>query len=206
MTQLLIHLPDNDPTASAETKFGGQPSAPAGELSWPVYKSCDGHMQFLGQLRPGDSEELLLLFMCQNDPGGCEEWDPNDGGNAVVGVPAADLALVKPPAEGDVVRPVRHGATTATVAGDNYEQAREHWAAGHDVSPREVLGQLGGAPSWLQGDEVPECDGCNQPMDFAAQLEQGPDWQTEMNFGGGGSAYVFRCTCANGGAKMLWQC
>lgn len=205
MTHLLIHVPDNDPAASTETKFGGRPSAPAGELSWPVCKSCDGHMQFLGQLRVDYSDELLLLFMCQNDPGGCSEWDPDEGANAVV-VPAVGLALVEPPAEGDVVRPTRHGAATATVAGDDYEEARVAWASGHGVSPRQVLGQLGGAPSWLQGEEVPNCDGCEQPMPFAAQLEQGPDWKTEMNFGGGGSAYVFRCACAKGGAKMLWQC
>ena len=43
-------------------------------------------------------------------------------------------------------------------------------------------------------------------MRFLAQLEEGPDWRTEMNFGGGGCGYVFDCTCRSGSAKLLWQC
>ncbi|MEK8032912.1 hypothetical protein AACH06_18990 [Ideonella sp. DXS29W] len=69
-----------------------------------------------------------------------------------------------------------------------------------------MLGQWRGEPAWLQAEEVPDGDECQQPMALAAQLEQGRDSTTEMNFGGGGSAYVFRCTCASGRAKMLWQC
>ena len=43
-------------------------------------------------------------------------------------------------------------------------------------------------------------------MQMVAQLEEGPENRTGMNFGGRGSAYVFRCGCAHGSAKMLWQC
>ena len=42
-------------------------------------------MQFLAQVRVDDVEPdaagLLSIFMCQNDPGLCEEWDPVAGGN-----------------------------------------------------------------------------------------------------------------------------
>ncbi|MEM4987355.1 DUF4272 domain-containing protein [Collimonas sp. H4R21] len=55
-------------------------------------------------------------------------------------------------------------------------------------------------------ERIPVCDSCNNPMSFVAQLEQGPDWTTAMNFGGGGCAYVYRCTCRTHQAKMLWQC
>jgi hypothetical protein len=41
-------------------------------------------------------------------------------------------------------------------------------------------------------------------MRFVAQLEQGPDSASEMNFGGG-CAYVFDCGCGAHAAKMLWQ-
>jgi uncharacterized protein YecT (DUF1311 family) len=51
-------------------------------------------MQFLGQLRlknQFDGEPLLLLFMCQNNPSLCDEWDANADGNKVVSV-AVDLS------------------------------------------------------------------------------------------------------------------
>ena len=69
------------------------------------------------------------------------------------------------------------------------DNARENWKG----NKRDVLGQLYGEPSWIQGDETPECDCCNKPMRFVAQLEEGPDHRTAMNFGGGGVAYLFDC-------------
>ena len=68
-----------------------------------------------------------------------------------------------------------------------------------------MLGQLAGAPSWLQGDETPVCAACQNRMRFVAQLEEGPDHNTAMNFGGG-CAYVFDCSCGAATGKMLWQC
>ncbi|WP_092412941.1 hypothetical protein [Collimonas sp. OK307] len=166
-------------------------------------------MQFLGQLRlkkQDDGEPLLLLFMCQNDPGLCDEWDANAGGNKVVSVDCQSLSLVEPPNGGDTIRPILHGAILVDVESENYDTARVDWAVAADVNPQEVLGQLAGQPSWIQGEEVPVCDSCNNPMSFVAQLEQGPDWETAMNFGGGGCAYVYRCSCGKHQAKMLWQC
>ena len=167
-------------------------------------------MQFLGQLRsarPASEEsDLLLLFMCQNDPGLCEDWDANAGGNAVVAVLADDLQPAEAPSEGAVLRDTCYGAAVLPFAADDYEAARTGWAEANGRSTREVLGQIGGESAWVQQDETPNCDLCGQPMTLAAQLEQGPDAKTEMNFGGGGCAYVFRCRCDAGSAKMLWQC
>ena len=167
-------------------------------------------MQFLGQLhsaQPGsDQGDLLLLFMCQNDPGLCEEWDANAGGNAVVAVATDDLQLAEPPPEGVVLRDTCYGATVLPVSAADYDAARAGWAEANGQSPRVVLGQIDGEPAWLQHDETPNCDLCGQSMTLAAQLEQGPDAGTEMNFGGGGCAYVFRCRCDAASAKMLWQC
>ena len=162
-------------------------------------------MQFQGQLGCSETHELLLLFMCQKTPGACEVWDANSGDNAVVVVTAADLKLAKVPRGRKLVRPTRYGAKFATHTNEDYDEARGAWAAAHGVSPREVLGQWGGTPSWIQGEETPLCDGCKKPMSFVAQLEQGPKYEVDMNFGGG-CAYVFRCACAKGSAKMLWQC
>ena len=208
MTWLLIHDPDAPAPGFAGTAFGGLPAAPAGQaLDWPTCRACQGPMQFLGQLglpvpdgdAPAAVDELALLFMCQNDPGCCDEWDANAGGNAVRVVLATDLKAQSAPASGETQRDVRHGARlTHTALG--YDQARG------DFPPRAVLGMVGGEPSWLQGDETPDCDACGQPMRFLAQLEEGPEHASEMNFGGG-CAYVHLCRCAETAkAKLLWQC
>ena len=34
-------------------RFGGRPAAPSGILEWPTCASCQGNMQFLGQLPAG---------------------------------------------------------------------------------------------------------------------------------------------------------
>ena len=69
-------------------------------------------------------------------------------------------------------------------------------------------GQIGGEPSWVQNEETPDCDACGKPMQLAAQLEEGPDHRTAMNFGSGsGCGYVFRCGCSQPAlGKLLWQC
>ena len=81
MTTLMIGLPETGEQATEQTMFGGMPSAPAGQLDWPTCTCCSGNMQFQGQLRNEADSTLLLVFMCQNDPGACEEWDANEGGN-----------------------------------------------------------------------------------------------------------------------------
>ena len=206
MSKLLIHVADASENASPESIFGGKPSAPNGMLEWPACKCCKGNMQFLGQLSAPEHQALLLLFMCANDPGMCDDWEPNGGGNAVLVVPDEELRLVQPPVDGETTRPTRYGSVVVEEDGDDYDTSRSSWASRNGASPREVLGQIGGAPSWIQADETPECESCGEPMKFVAQLEQGPDWKTEMNFGGGGCAYVFKCTCHKVKAKILWQC
>lgn len=205
MTTLLIHTPEYPAGPSAQTVFGGLPSAPHGRLSWPSCEICGGNMQFLGQIH-AEEDELLLLFMCQNDPGCCEEWDANEGGNKVLVVGTQDLQLVPAPKQGETVRPVRYGSVQVECAEEDYDEARDAWADASGTSGREILGQLGGEPGWIQADDTPDCDECGEPMQFVAQLEEGPDMETAMNFGSGGSAYVFRCSCSRHSAKFLWQC
>ena len=208
MTQLLIHQADCSEQASDQTVFGGQPSAPANSVTWPLCRECGGAMQFQGQIRSRD-DELLLLFMCQNEPGLCEEWDANDGGNHAVAVSPHDLQLLQPPEQGETLRDTRYGTVLQTIDQADYDLAHAQWIADTGQAGRQVLGQQGGEPAWLQNEETPNCDACAQPMEFVAQLEPGPDWKTEMNFGGSGCAYVFRCGCQGTpakSAKWLWQC
>jgi hypothetical protein len=207
MVQLMIYDEQAEAGATPQTVFGGRPSVAPG-FAWPVCAACEGNMQFLGQLRApapvGNEDRLLLLFMCQNDPGLCDEWDAEGGGNAVIPTPLDDLSLAKAP-EGETERATRHGAVLESVDEESYDEARDAWAEAHEGEGRLVLGQLGGEPDWLQSEETPDCDACNAPMRLIAQLEQGPDYETEMNFGGGGVAYVFECHDCGKAAKFLWQ-
>ncbi len=187
-----------------ETSFGGLPVKVKGEdFIWPSCECCKGTMQFLGKI--STDQGLQQVFMCQNDPGLCEEWDPNDGGNKVVITQADNLEEVPAPEGSETIRGTVYGAATVDFDAPDYDVAMEKWPEENNVSPRQVLGQLMGEPSWIQGEEVPDCDICKKPMRFVAQLEQGPDWETEMNFGGGGCAYLFDCQCSKS-AKFLFQC
>jgi hypothetical protein len=166
-------------------------------------------MQFLGRI-PVPLEQpqrLALVFMCQNDPGMCEEWDANSGGNAVVLTDIIALTPVESPEGVEVVLGGRIGATATLGESDNYYEATKVWAAKAQRPQSHVLGHAGDSPDWLQGDETPTCNCCGRPMRFIAQLGE-PPYETgcSMNFGGGGSAYLFACPGGGPTAKFLWQC
>lgn len=201
------------------TRTGGAPLAPVG-TPWPHCATCEGPMQFLAQIvldgldrpagRSGERDgRVMAVFMCQNDPGMCDEWSPTAGGNRALLFPAEGLAPMPAPTPGE-------GGEEALCLGAvnavnlvhspeaDYGSAREEWAGRTGNGLRNVLGRLGGRPDWLQGDETPGCPACTRPMDLAAQLEEGPDHSTAMNFGGG-TAFAFMCApCVQ--AAFLWQC
>ena len=81
MVELLI-ADTAPPALTAGFSFGGLPLAPnVTAFAWPVCKTCSGPMQFLGQLPTPEKPKLVLLFMCQNDPGLCDDWEADGGGN-----------------------------------------------------------------------------------------------------------------------------
>lgn len=177
-------------------------------------------MQFLAQVvlddlgdRGDEDRGVLTLFACQNDPGMCADWEPDSGGNQALIWPSVGLApLPRPEGAGErdddetplLLGSVR-GVGLVRVDEPDYDLAREEWAAGSDRPASAVLGQLGGSPAWIQGDETPACPSCGGRMRLAVQLEEGPDPSTAMNFGGCGGAYAFACPpCRR--ATFLWQC
>ena len=191
---------------AAVTRIGGVPLA-GGDFAWPLCRTCSGNMQFVAQIALDDLEvdakqAVLLIFMCQNEPGMCDDWDPSSGGNQALIVPAG-LAPATVPGDGETLMGAVSAVAYADVEG-GYGQALERWAGQTDRA-REVLGQLGGEPAWIQSDETPACPACGEQMTFVAQLEEGPDYATAANFGGGGCAYAFTCTSCRQ-AAFLWQC
>ncbi|WP_327294377.1 MULTISPECIES: hypothetical protein [unclassified Streptomyces] len=217
-TTLMTYAGPGEPDALV-TRTGGIPLAPAG-ASWPSCATCSGPMQFLAQIlldgmgRPVGkadtrADRVLAIFMCQNDPGMCEEWSPTAGGNRALLYPCDALQRMAAPesnGDGDVLRLGAVNAVTLVCSPSaDYFSAREEWGKRSGNRMRNILGQLGGQADWLQGNETPTCSTCTQPMILIAQLEEGPDHSTAMNFGGCGTAFAFACgPCAQ--ASFLWQC
>lgn len=120
------------------TRTGGVPLVPAG-FTWPQCAVCSGPMQFLAQLLvniPGaqgteaaaEDECALSVFMCQNDPGLCDEWDPVAGGNRALLFPRARLTLAPVPAEGETLLSETCGIAHTAIDAVPYHEARSNWS------------------------------------------------------------------------------
>ena len=199
----------DDPEASSDATVGGKPLAGAG-TRWPCCSSCNSPMQFLAQLplasldeAKGHRDQVLLLFQCQSDPGMCDEWDPNAGGNTALLVEEADRVQMPVP-KGETLLPGESRlrllqylpVQSQRTDDDNYCEAV-------DAPGSQVVGKLGGVPLWIQADETPSCE-CGAPMTFVAQLEERGGGH--INFGDCGTGYAFVCQSCRDSAKFLWQC
>lgn len=196
MIQLIIY-DDLKIITPEETSFGGFPVREIDRaFEWPQCMTCGSELQYLGKVVTDIGIEMI--FMCAHDPGMCYEWDANSGGNKVIIINGGNVESFK--LNEIAVRDIEYGVKMVESFDEDYDTARENWQG----KRREVLGKYYGQPSWIQSDETPECDCCNMPMRFVAQLEEGPDHRTAMNFGGG-VAYLFDCKEGRT-AKFLWQC
>lgn len=164
-------------------------------------------MQFLAQVMPPDLGPAAggcawSVYMCQNNPGLCEEWDAAAGANQALVFAADDLMPAAVP-EGKAVLLAEVSAAEFVTMEGGYDQARQSWPDRAGRPHRDILGQIGGQPSWVQYDETPACQGCGEPMSFVVQLEEGHDHSTSANFGGG-CGYGFACWPCRKGA-FCWQ-
>lgn len=163
-------------------------------------------MQFLAQLRIDEDifarPGLLLLFMCEAEAG-CQTFAPASGANTALFVPASmPITILESPAD---AKPLGFSCTVliqSYTEGVGYYAARMEWGK-TNASSRDVMGQMGGEPDWIQASEIPDCI-CGNPMKFVAQIEEGPS-EGGINFGGG-SAYAFLCDHCESQARFLWQC
>jgi hypothetical protein len=165
-------------------------------------------MQFLGQISLAEVESggagLLSVFMCQNDPGMCSDWDSASGGNRAFVFGADAVRTPAVPGDGVTVLGESCALRIEEIDAEDYVAAQEGWQQQTGGAELDVIGQLGGRPLWVQRDETPTCGGCARPMTFVVQLQEGHDAQNAANFGGGGCGYGFRCgPCGN--AAFLWQ-
>ncbi|WP_144758272.1 DUF1963 domain-containing protein [Curtobacterium sp. 9128] len=178
------------PAPLVSSRLGGLPAVPEG-FRWPRCAEHDEPMQFTAQLE--DRGALVLVFLCQVDPGTCASWDPDSGCNAAIVTGGRDLRLAEAPtspSDTAVVpgRPWLLGVrrTDASEHVDAVTRARADGVT--------VAGQWGGSPPWIQEDETP--DGYR----FLAMLDEEP---LGVNLGSAGAAYVF--VDDRGHAKVVTQ-
>lgn len=187
MIQLLINEPAEN--ILDNTSFGGLPVKELGsEPVWPKCP-CGAELQYQGKIKTDIGYELIFMY-------NCDDW----GSSPVIIVDSENLEFYHPQDSEMALRQTEYGAKIVNADEEDYDTARENW----EGNRRLVLGQLYGEPSWIQGDETPKCDCCNKKMRFVAQLEEGPDHNTDMNFGGG-CGYLFDCKEGKT-AKFLSQC
>jgi hypothetical protein len=86
---------------------------------------------------------------------------------------------------------------------DDEEESSAQYQEALSAPGSVVVGKAGGRPVWIQYDETPVCD-CGNAMTFVAQLEENA--ARGLNFGGGGSAYLFLRKYCESNANILWQC
>ncbi|MFD3761211.1 hypothetical protein [Streptomyces sp. NPDC058622] len=211
-TALMIY-DGSTPADSDVPRTGGVPLAPAG-FAWPLC-GCGGPLQFFAHLPVEDG--VLSVFLCQNDPGACEFWDASSSANRVYLFPREELRPVAVPEAGLTLLPATSAIRTHVVTidpedacdeegiePDAYDLARSGWKREPEErfgKQREVLGSLGGSPSYLEDDRLPVCPSCTGTMEFAAHLEEGISRETAMNLGGQ-LGYVFVCRRCREGAFL----
>ena len=145
--------------------------------------------------------------MCQNDPGLCEEWDADGGGNAVFSVPMkGHLEELADPGSGETLvcdyhrgkrRPLSWGATVSEVAipdGDVPEYS-DHYSVASKQTRWADLGCLGGKPPWVQRPETPSCHGCGREfLKCRLPCENGCSGATICQWGHiENGQYAFKC-------------
>jgi hypothetical protein len=60
--------------------------------------------------------------------------------------------------------------------------------------------KVGGEPDWIQGEETPECEDCQEPMVFFGQLDHLGDVEPLQD---GGRIFVFYCSDCRQAAAVL---
>jgi hypothetical protein len=186
MSSMLVTAPLPDEAAPL-TRLGGRPLAPA-EFVWPRCASCKQPLQFLAQVRLRDvdvnwPDRLLLLFACVTVDTFCEVNKPDSEGNHAACVDAVGSSLVTPPTPLAMRR--LEGVSLVPFDSD-YEVARDELS----TATTFVYGQVGEPATSVSG-FVPACAACREPMQFVAQLEEGPDADSQFPFNGTtGFAYV----------------
>jgi hypothetical protein len=178
------------------SKNDRMPMIGAFDIARPNCKTCNGELSHIFSLslssHPNEliksKEGSIHLFQCKNDPGMCDDWDSEAGGNLAVYL----SSMQEPKSQDEIGLAVDTSNLLDTQ--DSLIERLEN--------DSECVGSISDRPLWIQADETPNCS-CGLPMSFIGQVEESA--HPDFNFGGGGCSYVFLCpTCEK--SKFLWQC
>jgi hypothetical protein len=224
---------ETEQTAFVE-KYGGLPWG-IPQKEWPHCVECGATMSHVATLKH-DSERLnlgkdgrvVLIFMCEENPGMCETWDTNSGANTVIFLDESQLypKITLPPTPNTVVLPearvLAWEQKEDSVKEEDYplyfnnsdyfalgKQENEDDEEEEDDSMSPDSGfKLGSVPCWVQGAE----EGPEEPFRFVAQLSpivkaSDTDQLEVATYGDYGLAYLFVLpdTEKPEGA-FFWQC
>lgn len=175
--------------------WGGVPKG-VPQREWPACAECEAPMIHVATFHahperlPLTKHAAVMAFVCGGEL--CEFWDPESGANKVLLRTAKDLAK-------GTLMAAPEGADTAKKRVHSYEEVFEidNELEPNAPSPKDC-DKVGGYPAWLQGDDTPACGSCKRAMRFVAQLNE-----HDLNFTGGGMAYIFVCDKEHEGVLLM---
>lgn len=149
-----------------QDKLGGYPWG-LPKSKWPICAACKKPQTLLAQFghSPGRLDLLgsgrsLLVFHCNNDPGMCDDWAHDSGGNAAFVLEAADLESRLSSSPGPSVPAYPEAAVQtwlerddkiAPDLHDSFFTDETYVALDESVIDRVTTGtRLGGVPAWIQ--------------------------------------------------------
>ena len=170
-------------------QFGGMPIAFPAER-WPHCSACEGAMSFIAQfdhhppaLDLGANGRTLYIFMCQQDPGMCEDWDADGGANACLLLDQDEqqngaVYDIDAPTTGDAV-PIHAWLRRASQLTEQEAHilAHQDYPANmsedtlSDLWKKKIDGNthMGGIPDWIQSAD----EGYRPGWEFVGQIESG---------------------------------
>jgi uncharacterized protein YwqG len=207
----LIELIESDKSITeVVTKFGGQPVW-IEEPQWPISKSTGKPMQFICQivldekLFPNMMGNVAYIFMTDDSDGGLSiTWEYEAGDNAVI-IQKGDIpSFISVSNKNEnhtiekeyMVTYTYHDDLPFVSSDDALELSDDEY---HNYLSSLKYTKIGGEPSFLQGDEFPEGDGC---WKLLCQLEESK-MPFYINFACG-IAYAFINNKGTEG-RFMWQ-
>ncbi len=188
--------------------FGGHPRG-VRTSAWPRCAVCRAPMCHLAQIDAGPWLDLgpyhrLTAFICHATGGRCEDWDPRKGGNKVLLHADLDDAMHDGPPTVRVYRRVRLAAEPSVDERELFRIGKERGLTMPQLWESLRYDKLGGAPSWVHGDDTPQNLAGLGPMRLAVQLSTD---LVAFDITKGGVAWIFfdPNEPTADAARMLWQ-
>ena len=142
---------------------------------------------------------LALCVSCLESGAGELHYSHNAHGQAQALNATPEGGFTEPEVRMDA--PFRTG--TVRLAPTPARWQRQEWGASNG---RQNLYRVGGPPSWVQSDWVPDCLGCGQAMRFVLQLDSDLPLADSLGahlWGSGGMCYGFACGHCRNTAFLL---